>query len=208
MHMRHQGFSLVELVLSIALLILVFAAIVFNFNALGERSGFDEGARRFESFVRHARAEASLSGKTIRVELLPSTSSAIDRAKRVQVSIEDDPLNKPGQFSTLQGQAWAESEVDGLVDVVEVRSLESFQSAGPRFDDPSEPQLRSFHFFSDGSSDSVEIVLASKDAADPRRIVIRVYGLTGAVSRLQERSTEGAETKQRTAETETKIGQQ
>ena len=207
--MRRQGFSLVEVVLSITLLLLVFGAIIFNFAHLGERSGFDEGARRFESFVRHARAEASLGGRTIRIEFVPAgtsaaptpstTSSATGSTTRVQVSVEVDPLNKPGHFSELRGRAWADPELDRLVDVVEVRSLDRLQLAGLHSED--EPGLRPFDFFGDGSSDSVEIILASKDADDRRRIAIRVYGLTGAVSRVEERNAGSAETTQRAGDT-------
>lgn len=73
------GFTLIELVLVVALLSLLIGAIAFNFSSAQSGKALDEGSLQFESLLRLARAHAAASGRPVHLALLPSTNSPSDR---------------------------------------------------------------------------------------------------------------------------------
>jgi len=121
----------------------------------------------------------------------------------LQVLWEPDPLKRPGTFEPLPG---TEGFRERIEDLVEVQSPEVVQpemalpgtptpnpagetnrapadisgSSGPN---PETPQRLRITFYPDGSSDSADWVLISKDSEDGRRLRIRWSGLTGSARR-------------------------
>jgi type II secretory pathway pseudopilin PulG len=74
------GFTLVELVLVVALLLGLLGALVYNFGPMQRGANLDEGAKQFEALVRFAGAHAASTGRAVqfRFELdcsLPSRGS-------------------------------------------------------------------------------------------------------------------------------------
>lgn len=121
----------------------------------------------------------------------------------LRVLWEPDPLKRPGTFEPLPG---TEGFRERIEDLVEVQSPESVQQqmappgtptpvqegetngapsdlsglAGPN---PETQQRLRINFYPDGSSDSADWVLISKDSGDGRRLRIRWSGLTGSARR-------------------------
>ena len=121
----------------------------------------------------------------------------------LRVLWEPDPLKQPGTFEPLPG---TEGFRERIEDLVEVQSPESVQQqmatpgtptpvqesetngapsdlsglAGPN---PETQQRLRINFYPDGSSDSTDWVLISKDSGDGRRLRIRWSGLTGSARR-------------------------
>jgi len=62
-----RGYSLVELLLTMSLLLLFTGLAVVSIDALNQRSTLTEGAIRFETLLRFARAEAAQCGRRVRI---------------------------------------------------------------------------------------------------------------------------------------------
>lgn len=206
-----SGFTLVELLLTVGLLLLLAAAAVFNFDSLQRGSRLEEGASLAESLFRYSRAQAAGSGRTLRLVFEPGaslpgngTNMPTAMPEGVQVLLETDPLNAPGQFEVMPE---AVAFTDRLNELVEIRSVRlpsaasstngsragafaigSFSRNGtngpPAAEEsaahPGRPPLA---FYPDGSSDSAELVLVSRDPEDSRRLVLTLSGMVGTTRR-------------------------
>src|SRR4051794_12048016 len=59
------GVTLLELLLTVALLMALLAAVVFNFAPLKTGASLEEGGREFEALIRFASAQAAQSGRVV-----------------------------------------------------------------------------------------------------------------------------------------------
>ena len=199
-----RGFTLIEQLLTVVLMLLLLGAVVYNFSTAANGARLEEGATQVESLFRFARAHAESTGKQVRI-LFPEAESG-DNAETlaaeapgttVRVMWEADPVVAPGVFLDLPAAA---SYVESISELV---SIQQVQATGPTVDatagnaaptpeaataEPADAEApRSpfsvVNFYPDGSGDSVEIVLTSRDATDARRFTVRLTGLTGAIRR-------------------------
>lgn len=126
------GFSLVELLLSVVLLMLLLAAVAFNFGSFQQGAQLDEGAMRVEAMLRYARAKASSSGRKVQVRFheqggASSTNATETQAVKMELVWEPNPLSEPGKFERLEeGQGYAESATD----LIQIRSVRSTVEGG------------------------------------------------------------------------------
>lgn len=234
-----KGFSLVELLLTLVLILCLAAASVFCYTAIHKQSGLDEGADRLQTVIRFARAEAATRGRKVRItfeavpvgsssstasnvsgdsssgsgsapssESAPSTTfaSSTTELRKIKLEWEPDFLTAPGVFQQCTNKTWSESLVNELVGVEKVvpldasgaiaRNAESSESTPAQIsseENADKPEAKedsaaandfpSITFYPDGSSDSAEIVLASVNDEDTRRIAIRLSGILGSVSK-------------------------
>lgn len=192
---RH-GFSLVELLLTLVLILCLAAASVFTFTAVYRTANLDEGSDRFQSLIRFAQAEAATTGRKVRLEFQPThleTLAEVDSELReIKVTWEADMLNAPGVFEVYTNKAWSEEIVNELVVVEKVASLTESGEPMPTDTvaadiDPMDPMptsedFPSITFYPDGTSDSAEVVLASRNDEDERRLAVRLGGMLGTVS--------------------------
>ncbi len=195
-----KGFSLVELLLTLVLILCLAAASVFTFTAIYQSANLDEGLDRFQSLIRFAQAEASTTGRKVRLQFVPTTSiptDAISELRTIKVTWEADLLNAPGVFQEYTNKAWSEEIVNELVGVEKVQPIQSpnslplaenqlsatTEATGETADAVElEEEFPSITFYPDGSCDSAEIVLASRNGDDERRLAVRLSGLLGSVS--------------------------
>jgi prepilin-type N-terminal cleavage/methylation domain-containing protein len=204
-----QGFTLIEILLATVLLLLLLSAIVFNFSSLEQGARLDEGASQFESMLRYARAQATSSGRQVQV-LFEAGPDAFDSwvVDKVRLTWEPDPLGRPGVFEDL---AQTEPFLERINELVEVESLRligpgtgesgSTDSGTSREEETERGQpdlLPPIRFYPDGSSDSVQVVLLSRDGQDQRRVTLRLLGVTGLVKRVvvEDRALSGSNTEQ------------
>lgn len=196
------GFTLIEQLLTVVLVLLLLGAVVYNFSTAANGARLDEGATQMESLFRFARAHAESSGKQVRI-LFPEAESG-DNAEllaaeapgtTVRVTWEADPVGAPGVFQDLPEAASYVQSISELVSIQQAQPEELGAEAAaepfaPEADDAESPVVETarspfsiVNFYPDGTGDSVEIVLTSRDATDVRRVTVRVTGLTGTIRR-------------------------
>ncbi len=197
------GFTLVELLLTVSLLLLMVGAGILNFGPAQGGARLDEGATQVESLFRYARAQAASSGRTVRIvfpdgEPVATGTNSTSTASGIQVAWETDPLGAPGQFEALADAKPYTTQIDELVRVRPSRAQPpagtpaslspSSSSLTPTgvfagSDEPSAPQALTVLFYPDGSSDSAEVVLSSLDDGDAKQMAVKLSGLTGVLRR-------------------------
>ncbi|MBM3875537.1 MAG: hypothetical protein FJ386_02310 [Verrucomicrobia bacterium] len=202
----HRGATLLELLLAAALVLGLSGAVVFCFNSLQRGAQLDEGAMRLESLIRFARAHAANSGKVVRVVFSPESSDdGSPSGTHVRVQVQSDTATSGSTFVEV-GQTREDSEsVNELVNVVtvELQGAANPAAAGPpaapspeeSSDSAPGPVAAQITFYPDGSSDSAEIILTSRDTEDSRRVSLKLTGITGATRRLVLTEAESAQSK-------------
>lgn len=199
---RTRGFTLIEQLLTVVLMLLLLGAVVYNFSTAANGARLDEGAMQMESLFRFARAHAESTGKQVRI-LFPDAESG-DNAEMlvaeapgttVRVMWEADPAGAPGVFQDLPDAASYVQSISELVSIQQVQpggqSVEpTVEAAAPEVEASEAPARETsrspfsvVNFYPDGTGDSVEIVLTSRDETDVRRITVRLAGLTGTIRR-------------------------
>jgi len=176
------GLTLVEMVLAMGLVVLVAAVGVINFTGWGEARKLPEGALRFETVLRMARADAANLGRCIRL-------SVNEDMTELCILWEADPLGQPQQFTPYDRCTWLHHCPTGLV------RLGYCRLTGPgarwtvmnasRRDGGAQTQESSFEpvtFYPDGSSDSAVFELRSMSPSDSRRAVIELDGFNGTIT--------------------------
>lgn len=203
-----QGYSLVELLLTTSLLLLFSGLAVVSLNTLSQGSALTEGSIRFETMLRFARAEAAQSGRRVRVNFVQDSSSedSSNQLTHVELTWEPNPVSEPEVFQDLQATQWGVQQVNEAVGVEIVRLVGTTQeqphpatdeetstdegSAAEVTDALAEEETGlapapSITFNPNGSCDSAEITLAGRKAGDDHRMLVRLEGFTGSVSRSE-----------------------
>ena len=207
-----MGFSLVELLLTLVLILCLAAASVFTFTAIYKSANLDEGSDRFQSLIRFAQAEAATTGRKVRLQFVPEESASLETAKElrtIKVTWEADLLNAPGVFQEYTNKAWSEGIVNELVGVTKVAAVSdsgaTLLAQNPVFPGNGAEEyvgsesFPSITFYPDGTCDSAEVVLASRNGDDARRLAVRLGGMLGTVTTRTMSATE-AEAKQADAD--------
>src|SRR5687768_10309322 len=115
-HPTGRGFTLVELLLTVVLLMLLASAAVISFSSLLSGSELEEGAAQMEGLMRYARAHAANTGKKVQLVFEEQTSDGmIVPLGNVRVLWEADPLGFPGNMSALPEAASMLAGVNNLV---------------------------------------------------------------------------------------------
>jgi type II secretory pathway pseudopilin PulG len=203
------GFTLLELLLTVALLLALLAAVVYNFESAKRGSDLEEGARQVEALIRFAGAQAANSGKAVQLRFgeevtvssstnstsetsasavkdIPAIEDLEDWGTKLRVVYEIDPVLQPGVFVDLpEGKAFLEA-IGERVRIEKVRTPErplnqstnelAIVEGTAKTDGAS-----SVTFYPDGSSETVDIFLISKEREDFREMIVRLDGVTGSV---------------------------
>lgn len=115
-----RAFSLLELLMVIALLGLVAVVAWPDFQAVSHGDRLKESAGRLESLVAMCRAEAMNDGRAYRVEVLKDGS--------LRVTAQADPIFRPNEYLYVQSP-WTQTEV--LLDDVWVESVQALPEGPP-----------------------------------------------------------------------------
>lgn len=190
-----RGYTLIELLLATSLTLLLASALIFSFSNLLRSAQLEEGVGRLESLIRFARAQAAYSGRKVQLVFGHELAGSTDTLGRsIRLNWEPDPLDQPGHFEEITDVAW---QVEGIDDLLEVKDVQLLEANGgntiPRalgdenlggegIDAKALEPFSTITFYPDGSSDSAEIVLASRSPEDEHRISVRLVGITGSIS--------------------------
>lgn len=97
-----QGYSLIELLLTTALLLMFAGVAAISLKTMTQGATLSEGAIRFESVLRFARAEAANTGRRVRLNFLQETNGAsvcqTNPLNQIQLTWEPDPVAEPEVF--------------------------------------------------------------------------------------------------------------
>lgn len=210
-HATGTGFTLIELVLTVVLLLLLAGAAVFNFNSAQRGAQLEEGAGQVESLFRFARAQAAGTGRRVLVRFgsqmpgaaVADSTNAVTEPSGIQVLWEPDPLTEPGKFVPLPEAAAFAEHLNELVRFEATPpdpfsgSTNDLSAAVAIATDDAAASLTTpesstggtnsvpaaIVFYADGSSDSADFQLVSVEPEDRRRVRLILAGLTGTVRR-------------------------
>ncbi len=148
-----KGFTLVELLLAVSLMLLLGGAVICSFGTLDHGARLEEGATQVELVLRYARAQAASTGRQVKVVFgedsematgqgysaatvapaasADSNTTSSNEVSGVRVLWEADPLEAPGKFTPLPG---AEPLTDQLNDLVRVMRVRPPQAGAPQGD--------------------------------------------------------------------------
>lgn len=190
-----RGFTLVELLLVVALVALLFGAAAFNFATLQNSADLNEGTSRFEALLLFVRSQAQYTGRRLILRFdTASTNASPGFQEPIRVEWEPDPIEHPGRYEMLPEASFYIKNLLELVqltrvtvgdDVEDPNSVRSEnRDATPSVDqDGRALETPPALFFPDGTSDSLAVELASNRPEDPRHVRVRLEGITGAISR-------------------------
>lgn len=200
-----RAFTLLELLLVTVLMLALTGAVVFSFTHLQRGALLDEGVTRMETLIHLARAHAANSGRVVKVVFTPDASDdGTPGSTVVSVQVQSAPGVNRDTFVELR-ETRAESEgVGELVQIVNVELQGTDQTAATTDSSPAAPADESptdtapattqqITFYPDGSSDSAELILTSRDVEDSRRVSLKLTGITGATRRLLLPETEASQ---------------
>lgn len=175
---RAGGFTLIEILLALAVMLLLAGLTVISFSSWDSSRRLEEASWQFESSLRMARAEAANLGRKVRLEF--------DDSARPQILWEPEPLTEPGQYVPYEGASWA-TNLPNLQMVVSHCELTdgSFSWTPPSDQLQSQTQpaaLSAITFYPDGSSDSAMIQLRGQDTTEQRTAVLTLDGLNGTIT--------------------------
>jgi type II secretory pathway pseudopilin PulG len=211
------GFTLLEVLLTVVLLLALMAAVVYNFESAKRGSDLEEGARQVEALVRFAGAQAANSGKAVQLRFgedvtissstnpvsesstnsvndIPAIENLEDWGTKLRVVYESDPVLQPGVFVDL---AEAKPFLDAIAERVRIEKVrtperplnQSTNELAMTEGAAKSDGASAVTFYPDGTSETVDIFLISKEREDLREMVVRVDGVTGSV-RAESRATE------------------
>jgi hypothetical protein len=155
-------------------------------------------------------------------------STPASELRKIKVEWEADGLKAPGVFQEYTNKPWSEELVNELVAVEKVvpldaagaiaRNTETVDTTPASMtggtneaaadEDSSTPVSNDFPaitFYPDGSSDSAEIVLASVNDEDTRRMAVRVSGILGAITKHPVEVKSGSDSSLEDFEEETSV---
>lgn len=169
-----RAFTILELLLALAVLVLLLTLAVVGLDQLRSRAWLDEGVSRFETVLRMARTEAAGRGQRLQLAF-DDASGAVD------LLIEADPLGAPGQFQPFTGCTWLHQLPNDLVRVRRSVIGAAGFHANMSHDNDDAGLLDAITFYPDGSADSVRLELASLHPDDTRWAMIELEGLSGRI---------------------------
>ncbi len=174
-----RGFTLFEVVLATGLLALLVGMAVMNFAEMGEARWLDEGARRTESLLLLARAEAARIGKALQLEYITDEQGD----QHVVITLLEQKSDS-AELVEYTGGAWKSYLPDKLVTAMSCRVWPADSMDGD-WTPPGEDEttMEPIVFYPDGTSDSAVITLTSLSDGDDRYAVVEIDGLTGVVER-------------------------
>ena len=171
-----RGFTLVELMLVLSLLVLLTGLVAVSLSAMSGGTDLQTGSDRFTTLLRVLRAEAANHGRCFRLNFDEETLA-------LRVEWEYDPLEAPGQYAVYQGGMWDSYIGEAYFRVRSCRLTGSsvyLTPSGGLTATGDEPTCMPVMFYPDGSSDSAVFELAGPREDDTRTAVVELNGVTGS----------------------------
>ena len=182
------GFTLIEVVLSLSLIVMLAAMVTVGVSSQSERRRFAEAAGRFETLFRMARGAALNERRRFRIEFGgPGGQVDFDELTPVRVLWEPEHLVEPGIFVPYPLATWESYIPSGELRVLRCRLVgpSAYRTittlTGSASDKEDDEALQAVTFCPDGWSDSALIELAPPEFESLLRAAIRWDGDSGNV---------------------------
>ena len=178
---RAAGFTLIEMLLAVAICLLLLGLGFTVLSSLGAGRALEDGAWRYEGVLRMARAEAANQGRRIRLDFDPDAGTPL-------ITWEPDPIAQPGVFEAYTACSWLNAMPTDQVTITRCQLVGASAYQTLNLDAMNAPAagqqaaLQAVTFYPDGSCDTVEIELADASGEDVRTAVIDLDGLTGTTA--------------------------
>ncbi len=177
----YDGFTLVEVLLALAIMVVLLSMAMLSVNALQTQRTLPDAAEHLASAMRRARADAATFGHRIRLTF--NEVDVDDEGPVGQFEIELDPLGEPGVF-TPHTARWTRVLDRHDVEVLACRQTGESTWAVMQTTDGDEPDaFQPILFYPDGSCDSAEVHLRLLDDPDDRVAIIALDGMNAVASR-------------------------
>jgi len=177
---RAGGFTLIEVVLALSLVAVLLSLGVLALGRWYDSSRLPEGARRLESILRLARADACARGRRVRLQFDPESLAP-------GMVWEPQPLQEPGVYVQHPAE-WAFDLPVALLRVTrcERRGADAVQTLTYNDDEELTTEegnpLQPVTFYPDGSFESAIIEVAGRDDSELRIGRIDLDGVTGSIT--------------------------
>lgn len=172
---RRAGFTLIEVLLTLLLVITLAGLSIISFTALRGTRDMDEAPGMAEGIVRLARAEACNLGRRIRIAIDADSGG-------LRVLWEPNPLTEPNVFVPYNAASWTRGLTFGSTTVVRCEVVDPNVPVPESSDTASSDAAPAgITFAPDGSSDSAQIEIHSQNLADDRRGMVYIDGLSGMI---------------------------
>ena len=169
------GFTLLELVIAISMLVTITAVIVVSGAGSSDRRKFQYAVDRLETTLRMARAEAANKARRIRLAFNEET-------RLPEILWEPEPLTAPQQFEPYADCTWRSRLPKNRISVTRCRTIgpdgKPIDTAPTSVSDDNEDdqEMQTITFTPDGTSDSVLIEVESTDLENKLRAAIKLDG--------------------------------
>jgi len=173
------GFTLVEVVLAVALVVVLVSMGIIALGRWYDTGRLPEGARRLESILRMARADACARGRRVQFGFDGDTLQPA-------ITWEPKPLEEPGQFLPHPG-VWAHDlpAEDLRVIRCERRGSDAMRvltyGDGRELTSDEGNVLQAVTFYPDGSFDSAILEVAGRNESELRVGRIDLDGVSGKI---------------------------
>ncbi len=181
-----RGFSLVELLLAVALLAVLLTVTVAGLGGMAGRRQLSTGLEHLAATLRYAAADAAATGTIVELQVEPGTGDLVVY-HQPRVAVDEANGDTAGTLVPYDGCPWASHLPNDLVRVARCErvgvSAHRTLTYGGAMEDraATDAPLDAVRFYPDGSSDFVELDVVSRDASDPRVGVVSLNGMTGRV---------------------------
>jgi len=190
------GMTLIEIVLTLALLVMLASLVAVGVGEGHERHRFDDAANRFETLIRIARSAALNEKRRFRIEFGDAEGNVeFDAPTPIRVMWEPEHLTAPGVFEPYTLGTWRSYVPSEELRVLRCRHIgasayRTISSLTGSSEDEDEEALQSITFYPDGWSDSALVELAPLEFESRTRVAIRLDGDSGNVRSLTLGQTE------------------
>jgi len=178
------GFTLLELMLAIGILVLLAGLASVSVGPRREQARFEEAVERLATALRMARADAANLGLRLQIAFDEAEEAAFPAP---HVLWEPAPLAEPNRFSEYTVATWLDHLPGEEVRILCCRRVgpsayRTLSGEPAELPAPGESVHQSVMFYADGSCDSAVMELAPAEEDRAFRAAVRLDGLSGAVA--------------------------
>jgi len=172
---RHSGFTLLEVLLVVGILLALSAMTLPSFMDEYQRELLPGSGRQLRSLITMTRAQAALDGKRYRIRFPePDEQEVPGGWQQPMIEREDDPIDNPGEYvlvtspwaigNTLLGKVWCAEIRHGRPTIEKLQNRRSLiEDAVDAASKDFQPQRRPLMIDPDGSSEWATFVLTDAD---------------------------------------------
>lgn len=132
---RRQAFTLIEILLVIVILMMFIGSAIYYMSPALHAVKLEEGCARLQSMLKFASAEASQTGKRVRISFASTNDTAGNTFFVPKVFMEMNPISAPGEYTLMPEVTWLDA---GILDLVNLQMVQRSEESEDEEDEESE----------------------------------------------------------------------